>query len=242
MKICLAQLKPVPGDIAANVNRHLHLIAQAVLQQADAIIFPELSLTGYEPALANNLATTPGDSRFTPFQGLSDAHNITIGVGLPLSQAGGISICLLFFHPNAKTSVYAKQFLHPDEEPFFIPGTNSVAFTGNEVNIALAICYELSVPGHAEDAIQNGAQFYLASVAKTAEGVGKAAVRLAQLSKDYAITTLMVNCTGTCDGTTCAGQSAVWNSKGEVLAKPDESREGILLLDTTTGAVIKTDC
>ncbi|RYZ53062.1 MAG: carbon-nitrogen hydrolase family protein, partial [Chitinophagaceae bacterium] len=98
-----------------------------------------------------------------------------------------------------------------------------------------AICYELSVPAHAEKVLQNGAQFYLASVAKTAAGAAKAAERLAQLAKDRAMTTLLVNCVGNCEDGLCAGQSAAWNPNGERLAQLDEKSEGLLLLDTATG-------
>ncbi|HEV7333299.1 MAG TPA: carbon-nitrogen hydrolase family protein [Flavisolibacter sp.] len=242
MKICLAQIKPTPGDIATNINLHLQWINLAVSQQADMIIFPELSLTGYEPALAGKLATTPGDSRFAVFQDSSNSHNITICMGMPLRNAEGITISLLLFHPAGEVSVYSKQYLHPDEEPFFIPGKNSVRLVGNQAPIALAICYELSVPAHAKKAIERGAQFYLASVAKTAEGIEKAAERLATLAKDHTITTLMVNSIGNCDGMICAGRSAVWNSKGVLLAKLDANREGLLLFDTASGETKKIDC
>ena len=242
MKICLAQIRPRPGAIADNITRHLQAMELAVLQRADMIIFTELSLTGYEPRLANNLATTPDDIRFAPFREIGNAHNITIGIGVPLQQAEGISISLLLFHPNGNTTVYSKQYLHPDEEPFFIPGKNKIGLVENEGNIALAICYELSVPAHAEASLQKGAQFYLASVVKTAQGVEKAAERLATLAKNHTITTLMVNCVGPCDGVVCAGQTAVWNSRGELLAQLNDSCEGLLLLDTTTGNTRKIDC
>lgn len=242
MKICLVQTKPARGVIAANIASHLKLVQRAVAKGADTILFPELSLTGYEPSLAQRLATTPDDNRFVPFQTLSNAHKVTIGVGVPLRQQQGITISLVFFHPHEKTTVYAKQYLHPDEEAFFIPGKNNSSFISTEPRIAPAICYELSVPAHAEQAVKTGAGFYLASVAKTATGVDKAAERLAQLAKTHAITTLLVNCVGNCEDGLCAGQSAVWNTRGERLAQLDESSEGLLLLDTTTGKAETVAC
>lgn len=234
-------MQSLPGDIAANTARHLQLIRLAVAQQADMIIFPELSLTGYEPTLAHSLATTPEDGCLAAFREMSAAHKITIGMGAPLQQAEGMTIGLLLFHPDKKTFVYEKQYLHADEEPFFIPGKSNTGIIGNEPRIALAICYELSVPAHAEAALQNEAQIYLASVAKTADGVAKAAERLADLARIHAITTMMVNCVGPCDGVTCAGQTAVWNSRGEMLLQLDASSEGLLLLDTATNEAIKID-
>jgi predicted amidohydrolase len=49
MKICAAQTRPVRGDIQTNIDNHKKLIDLAVSNGADIIIFPELSLTGYEP-------------------------------------------------------------------------------------------------------------------------------------------------------------------------------------------------
>lgn len=235
-------MQSIPGDIAANTDRHLQLTRLAVAQQADRIIFPELSLTGYEPTLAHSLATTPDDSCFAVFHEMSVAQNITIGIGAPLQGSEGVTIGLLLFGPDKKTNVYEKQYLHADEKPFFIPGKSNEGLVGDDPSIALAICYELSVPAHAEAALQNGAQVYLASVAKPADGVKKAAERLAGLAREHAITTLMVNCIGLCDGVVCAGQSAVWNNRGELLAQLDENSQGLLLLDTETGKVETINC
>ena len=68
MKICAAQTKPVKGDIQSNIDNHKKIIAMAVSNGADIIIFPELSLTGYEPELSKELATSQNDSRFDVFQ------------------------------------------------------------------------------------------------------------------------------------------------------------------------------
>jgi predicted amidohydrolase len=68
MKICVAQTKPVKGDIQANVENHKKIINLAINNGAGIIIFPELSITGYEPALAKALATDINDSRLDDFQ------------------------------------------------------------------------------------------------------------------------------------------------------------------------------
>ena len=47
LRVALAQIAPVLGDRQRNVALHLEQIAAAARQQADLIVFPELSLTGY---------------------------------------------------------------------------------------------------------------------------------------------------------------------------------------------------
>lgn len=48
LKIGLAQIYPKLGDVAANLDKHLAYIEQADQAGVDLIVFPELSLTGYQ--------------------------------------------------------------------------------------------------------------------------------------------------------------------------------------------------
>ena len=52
MKICVAQTRPIKGNIEANIENHINLLKLAISNEAEAVFFPELSLTGYEPELA----------------------------------------------------------------------------------------------------------------------------------------------------------------------------------------------
>lgn len=235
MKICVAQTKPVKADIATNINHHKKMIELAAASGADYIFFPELSLTGYEPGLAVTLATTADDSRFDDFQKISDDKQITIAAGMPLKNIAGTQIGMIIFQPHQSRQSYCKQYLHPDEYPFFINGHQQILLANN--NLAIAICYELSVPAHIEYAHQTGAKMYIASVAKSAMGVDKAADHLAGIAKKYAMTVLMSNCIGHCDDFDCGGKSAAWNNKGELVGQLNETDEGILIMDTVTQEV-----
>ncbi|SDM24214.1 Predicted amidohydrolase [Catalinimonas alkaloidigena] len=237
MKIALAQLRSQKGDLDINLARHQDVIERAAAQSADLIVFPELSLTNYEPTIAEAVATPPDDPRLDMFQHFADAHHMTIGIGLPTRHEAGIQISLLLFQPHQALRRYAKQYLHADEEPFFVPGPGFPSLTLGNTSIALAICYEISVPAHTEVAVQSGAPFYLASVAKFVGGIDKALTQMADIARQHGLTTLMVNSVGEADGGICAGNSSVWNAKGEVLGQLDGTQEGLLLFDTETGEV-----
>lgn len=239
MKICVAQIRPIKGDVQSNVSNHRKLIDIAVSNGADTIIFPELSITGYEPELAKELATNPNDSRFNDLQRISDTRQITIGVGVPTKSDIGICISMVLFQPHRARQTYSKKYLHSDEEPFFVSGQSTISLLGNETDIALAICYELSVPKHAENASKSGARVYIASVAKSADGVKKAAKRLSEIASGYSMTVLMSNCVGHCDNFESAGQSSVWNDAGLLLGQLNDTDEGVLILDTDTRELIE---
>lgn len=235
MKICAAQTRPAKGDIQQNLDNHRRLIDLALADYVDAIIFPELSLTGYEPSLAKTLATHPNDGRFDVFQTISDARQITIGVGMPLHVAAGICIGMLLFQPQRARQMYAKQYLHPDELPFFVSGEGFPAFTLHGVRVAPAICYELSIPAHAARAVRHEADVYVASVAKSAAGVDQADRRLADIAAGQALTVMMANCIGPSEDFDSAGQTAVWRKDGTLAGRLDDTREGVLIYDLGVG-------
>ena len=47
IKVAVAQIDSVYGDIQANLEKHLGLIDAARAAAADVLVFPELSLTPY---------------------------------------------------------------------------------------------------------------------------------------------------------------------------------------------------
>ncbi|RDB05630.1 carbon-nitrogen hydrolase family protein [Runella aurantiaca] len=238
MRICAVQTKPIKGDIPKNIEIHKKLIELAIANGANIIIFPELSLTGYEPELANALAVSADTSQLNDFQRISDAAHCTIGLGIPVKSDLGISISMILFQPHTARGMYSKKYLHPDEEPFFISGSSSVGLIGAQSNVALAICYELSIPEHSEIAAKNGAEIYLASVAKSAAGVEKAAQTLSDIAKNYSMTVLMSNCVGYCDNFESGGKTSVWTENGALAGQLDDKSEGFLLYDTQTNEAI----
>lgn len=237
MKICAAQIRTIKGDIQTNIEKHKKLIELAVSYTADVIIFPELSITGYEPALAKELAVEQDDNSLLVFQEISDANKIIIGVGMPVKNDAGICISMIIFHPGRARQVYSKKYLHTDEEPFFVSGINRTVLI-NQTNIGLAICYELFVPEHAAHACSQDAKIYLASVAKSASGIKKAAITLPAIAKKYSMPVLMANCVGYCDNFESAGSSTIWNSNGLLLEQLNDRDEGIVIMNAETQEII----
>jgi predicted amidohydrolase len=238
MKICIAQTSAVKGDIEANLVNHKKTIELAASHGAKMIIFPELSLTGYEPELANGLATNKDDGRFNELQHVSDEKNIVIGAGIPVKSDKDVLIGMIILRPLQPRQTYFKQYLHPDEEPWFIKGPFQEVLEVKD-HIALAICYEISVSEHTQRAYENGAKIYIASVAKTVEGMEKAFGTLAATAKKYSMVVLVSNCVGECEGKKAGGRSAIWNDKGILLEQLNDKDEGIMIFDTNTMEIIK---
>src|SRR5919199_2940849 len=239
MKICVAQTRPIKGDIQSNISNHKKLIDIAVFNGADTVIFPELSITGYEPELSKELAINQDDRRFEDFQMIADTKQITIGVGVPTKNNTSICISMLLFQPHKARQTYSKKYLHLDEEEFFISGDSYTGLMGNKKNMALAICYELSVPEHSENAFKSGAEFYIATVAKSVNQVDKAIERLSDIATKHSMTVLMSNCIGESGGMECGGRTSIWNNKGLLVGQLDDTNEGVIIIDTDTQELIK---
>ena len=237
MKIALAQTWPVKGDMLTNIGAHVYYVHQAAERGADIIFFSELSLTGYEPTSAHVLATTQDNPHFDIFQEEADRYNIVICAGVPIKASEGIWIGMVIFNPKAPRQTYGKKYIHPSEEPFFVPGQVITPLVVKDIRIAPAICYELSCTEHVNHAIKKGADIYVASVAKTTEGNLRAYNDLSAIAEDHEIPTLLVNCIGEANGTPKVGGSAVWSASGDLIESMGDQDEGLFLYDVDSKKV-----
>lgn len=236
MKLAVAQVQAERGNIQLNIKKHLEMIDLAINQNVDLIAFPELSLTGYEPKMAKELALLTNDARLAVFQEKSDLHNITICVGSPLREAQNVEIGLIIFQPNSTRKSYAKQLLHEDELPYFKPGVNETIIQLNDVKIAPAICYESMQAAHVNKAIASSADYYLVSVAKDQEGMDSADQWFTKIALNSELCVLVANSIGPCEDFVSAGASSVWHSKNKNIQKMSCNTDGILIWDTQTAS------
>ncbi|MEM6633091.1 MAG: carbon-nitrogen hydrolase family protein [Bacteroidota bacterium] len=234
MLLCAAQIQPCKGNLSLNIRRHLAFIETAISHQVEYIFFPELSLVGYEPSLCKALALDPHNLELDDFQEISNSHYIIIGLGLPVQNHQDVSIAMAFFQPHFPPKIYIKEYLHPDEEAFFVSGKIHDGFIGNPSTIAFGICYEISREEHIKQVVRQNPHTYMASVAKDAAGVQAANRRLSHIAQTHMFFTGMVNSVGPSEDFKSAGGSAFWNPQGELLGQLTHSSEGLLILDTDT--------
>lgn len=243
MRICAVQLQAKAGDLEGNLLRHLAAAEQAAAHGARLVLFPELSLSGYEPRLAGRLALRADAPVLTPLQRLCDSRNIVVGVGLPIPSTAGPRIGQVFFRPALPPLVHIKQHLHPDELSFFAAGEGPTRLQLDGLCLAPAICYESVQPEHAAAAARAGAVAYLASVAKSARGMRDAHLHYAEVARRHAMTVVVANALGPCDDFVAVGRSAAWNAQGEPLGQLDGEHPALLWVDAAAnrGEILAAD-
>lgn len=238
MRIAIAQIEAIKGNIEKNLENHLKWIKKAIQNKADMIIFPELSVTGYEPDLAESLATNQDDTRLDGIQSLSDKNGITIGVGLPTKDESETFVSMIIFQPHKERITYSKQYLYPPEERIFKAGKNPLVLNFETEVVSPAICYETSNKAHCEFAKRNNATIYIASVLSSINGIDSELKKLSDIARNNNLVTFMANYVGKSGGYECAGKSSVWNEKGELIGQLGDKEEGLIIFDTKTKEIV----
>ncbi|EJM23728.1 putative amidohydrolase [Pseudomonas sp. GM21] len=220
LTIAAAQSSSVAGDLAANIVRHQRFMQVAAEQGVQLLVFPELSLTGYERELAAGLAIVPGAEVLQPLRDFAREVGVTSVVGMPirLSEASPALIGALVFGADGSLGVYSKQHLHPGEEVAFAPGTRGSMLTIGTDTVALAVCADFSHARHAASAAEQGAALYAAGVLITENGYAPDTALLQGYANTHSMTVLMANHGGATGGWESAGRSAIWASDGSLIA------------------------
>ena len=239
MRVAIAQIEAIKGNVEKNIENHLKWIKQAIQNNADMLVFPELSVTGYEPDLAENLATNQDDTRLDDIQNLSDRNGIAIGVGLPTKDESDVIVSIIIFQPQKERITYPKHYLYPPEEPIFEAGKNPLVLNFETEVVSPAICYEISNKAHCEFAKRNKATLYIASVLSSINGIDADMKKLSDIAKHNDLVTFMANYVGESGGYKCAGKSSVWDTTGKLIGQLDSETEGILIYDTETKEIVK---
>ena len=163
IRLALAQLNPVVGDLIGNSAKCLEAVNSAAAQGADVVVLPEMMITGYpvedlalRPSFQNASEQATKDfalalkaaglGEVLVFVGFlrrtSDTEAKTLGV-----PRGGPMNCAAVIHDGKIQTSYAKHHLPNygvfDEYRYFVPGNDSVLIRAFGVDIAVAICEDL---------------------------------------------------------------------------------------------------
>lgn len=245
--IAVAQTCPVRGDVDANVDEHLQLADAAADVGADLIVFPELSLTGYELDMAAESAFTTNDPRLDRLAAAASELGVTMVVGAPVRVDTSLHIGAFVVRPDRQIDLYTKRRLGafppgvlgyeavpPPEATIFVPGNLDPLVRIRGITAALAICADIGDSAHPACAAARGADAYLASMFIIPPDYEADAARLAGYARRHAMLVAAANFGSASGGLPAAGGSAVWSADGTLLLRLDDRGPGV-------GAVVETE-
>jgi len=215
LTLAVAQPRCTRGDVLGTAREHAELIVRA---RARVVMFPELSLTGYE---LDAPVVEPDDPAVAILvAACRDTGSVAL-VGAPVSGAAGARhIGVLRVDAAGAAVAYRKSFLGGAEPTRFTPGTGAVALDVDGWRIGLGVCKDTGVERHVRETAALGVDLYLAGLV---DHVGDRAVqttRAGRIARACAAHVGFASFAGATGGgyDATAGRSSIWSPAGELLA------------------------
>ena len=238
--IAAAQTIPTRGDVDANLEEHVRLAHLAAGERARLLVFPELSLTGYELDLAAELAFSERDPRLAPLVEVAAARSMTLVVGAPVRLDAKLQLGAFILSPDRSVDVYTKHHLGafpssaspdgrvpPPEASVFHPGDRSPLVRLGDGVAAVAVCADIGRPSHPESAAKRGARTYLASMFVIPSDFESDTAKLRSYAAKHSMAVVLANYGGASGGLPAAGGSAIWSETGEELVRLESTGSGV---------------
>jgi predicted amidohydrolase len=216
LTIAVAQPHCVPYDVAANAAIHAAAVRSA---HARVVVFPELSLTGYE---LDAPAVNADDPRLAPIVAACAETRAVALLGAPVEcEAGRSYIAMLAVDGTGATVAYRKIYLGTAEAERFSSGAEPAVLEVDGWRLGLAICKDTGIPEHAAATAALGIDAYVAGTLKHAHEAAlqeERALRVATVHRVWVAVSSFAGSTGS-GFDQAAGCSSIWAPVGTVIAR-----------------------
>ena len=244
MRLALAQINSVVGDLAGNRDKIVSNLEEARGLGADVVLFPELAVTGYPP---EDLLLRPGFIRAaerTLDEIAGETRDLVALVGTPHYDGDLFNAAAVCSGGEVK-AIVRKRFLPNygvfDEDRYFASGRDLVLVRLGDCLIGPTVCEDMWQPGPpATDLALAGAEL-LVNLSASPFHVGKERDReemFVQRARDNVCFIAFCNAVGGQDELIFDGHSCVLDDEGEVLARAPGFEEALLVVDVEPHAVI----
>jgi NAD+ synthase (glutamine-hydrolysing) len=244
VRLALAQINPVVGDLEGNRELILERLTEAKANAADLVVFPELAVTGYPP---EDLLLRPGFIRAAEAsveQIAREARGATVLVGGPHFDRDLYNACYVCSGGEVK-AVYRKRFLPNygvfDEDRYFATGRDLILLEHGKTLVGPTVCEDMWQPGPpATDLALAGAEL-LVNISASPFYVGRDREReemFVTRARDNSCFVAFCNTVGGQDELIFDGHSVVLDDEGTVIARAPGFEEALLLADVEPKEVI----
>ncbi len=236
IRIALAQINPVVGDLSGNVQKIISYIKKARALKVELIAFPELAITGYPP---EDLLLKPQfvNDNINALDRVKAASNdITAIVGFVDSNKGLFNAAAVISH-NRLIDVYHKKHLPNygvfDEYRYFHRGRRWPVYDLGGIKIGVNICEDIWYREPTKIQAQSGAEIII-NINASPYHIGKATFRknlvLTRVSESGVIIAY-VNMVGGQDELVFDGASFVVDREGKTIVKGVQFKEELIPVD-----------
>ncbi len=237
MRVAVAQMDCVLGDVGANLTHIERLATDAVRDQgADLVIMPECATTGYFVGdRARSLATAADGPMVTRLVDIATRLGCHLAVGLIEADGAGVYDSLALVAPrDGLLAMYRKVHLFAGERAVFSAGDEPCLVDTALGRIGLTVCYDLMFPEYIRGLVLGGAELivngtdWITDPWQTGMGWTGESVRALARTRalENGVHVAMAARVGEEAGFTSLGHSTIASPTGAVLATLDDG-EGV---------------
>ena len=244
MRLALAQMNTVVGDLDGNRERIVRRLEEAREAGADLVLFPELATTGYPP---EDLLLRPGFLRAaakTLEAVAAETKGVAALVGAPHLDRDLFNACAVCADGEVK-AMYRKQFLPNygvfDEDRYFQAGRELVLLRCGETLVGPTVCEDIWQPGPPATDLALAGAHIVANISASPFHLGKGAEReemLATRARDNSCWIAFVNAVGAQDELIFDGHSLVLDEEGRIVARAPSFEEALLIVDVDSTTAV----
>lgn len=237
MRVAAIQFNPHFGRISDNIERAGSMMASV---DADLIVLPELSFSGYTFTSRNETAslaeTVPDGFTMKRMRELSTSLDCGIIYGFPETHRGRLYNSCAFVSPGGEIEVYRKLHLYYYEKEWFDDGDKTLnVFEFRGCRIGMMICYDWIYPEVARTLALRGAHLICHPANLVMSYCQNAMITRCLENRIFAITANRIGREARGDfdfGFT--GESQILSPDGEILYRGSKDKEeyGIADIDT----------
>lgn len=226
LDIAAAQPPCLRYDVAGNAAEHAAAIRSL---GARVVVFPELSLTGYE---LDAPAITAGDPRLAPIVEACAVTGSLVLAGAPVRDEAGRHIATLALDGTGSRVAYRKMYLGTAEAARFTAGTQPAVLHVDGWRLGLAICKDIGVPEHAAGTAARGIDAYIAGTLEPESRSALQDERARRVAVGHRVWVVVASFAGSAGApggefAQAAGRSAIWDPDGAVAARAGSRPGGI---------------
>jgi len=233
LKLAIAQLDFLVGDVAGNTQRIIAAIGEARAAGAELVVFPELAVCGYPPedllfhaGLRRQVAAALDEVR-------AATDGIAALVGYPEYAGDGLYNAAALFAGGMLRANYRKRELPNysvfDEQRYFRPGAGPLVAEIAGLRVGIAICEDVWVPAPCLALREAGAEVIVVPNGSPFN-VGKQAVRervLAERARATGLPLAYANLVGGQDELVFDGGSCIVDARGSVVMRTPPFEPGL---------------
>ena len=241
MRVALAQINTVVGDIDGNAGRVAAALADAGEAGADVTLVPELAMSGYPP---EDLLLRPAFAAACREALVGVAAGVGRGlavIGFP-EWDGDCHNSAAVVADGRVQAVYHKRFLPNygvfDEARYFRAGDGPMVLEALGARIGIAICEDIWYPSPVASDLAAARVDLICCISASPYHRGKGDRReqmLATRADDCAAALAFCNLVGGQDELVFDGRSALFDAAGELVARAPQFDERLLVADVNLG-------